>query len=237
MNELIKIQTDGEGKKTVNARELHDFLEIHTAFNDWITRRIKEYAFTDGEDFISILSKSTGGRPSKEYHISIDMAKELSMVERNEKGKKARQYFIECERRAKDPMAALNDPTAMRGLLLTYSEKVIELEETVHDMTPKVAAFNRIATADGSLCITSAAKHLQVRPKELFKYLAEHRWIYRRPGNKSYLAYQNRIQQGVMEHKVTTHINGDGIERIYEQARITPKGITRLSRIFETVLI
>lgn len=86
---------------TVNARELHEFLESKQKFSDWIKNRIDQYRFIDGQDFIVILGKSTGGRPSTEYHITLDMAKELSMVERNEKGKQARQYFIECEKKVK----------------------------------------------------------------------------------------------------------------------------------------
>lgn len=86
---------------TVNARELHEFLESKQRFSDWIKNRIDQYGFIDGQDFIIILGKSSGGRPSTEYYITLDMAKELSMVERNEKGKQARQYFIECERKVK----------------------------------------------------------------------------------------------------------------------------------------
>jgi anti-repressor protein len=232
MSEIIKIQTNNDGKQTVNARDLHEFLENKDNFTSWINDRIKQYGFVKNIDFTSLqetTKKPTGGRPSKEYHITIDMAKELSMVERNEKGRQARKYFIECERRAKDPIVALNDPTALRSMLLTYSEKVIALEKTVQAQTPKVVALDRIATAEGSMCITSAAKHLQVRPIDLFRWLSANKWIYRRQGNKNYLPYQNRIQQGVMECKVTSHINGDGVERVYEQSRITPKGIAKVS--------
>ncbi len=140
----------------------------------------------------------------------------------------------ELEKRAGDPMAALNDPAVLRQILLGCTEKVLALEETVKEQAPKAAALDRIATADGSMNITSAAKHLQVRPKDLFRWLSENKWIYRRNGNKSYLAYQNRIQQGVMKHKVTSYINGDGAEQIHEQARLTPKGITKLAETFET---
>jgi len=84
---------------TVDARALHMFLEVQTQFKDWIARRIEEYGFEDGRDFCSFLSESSGGRPANEYALCLDMAKELSMVERNAKGKQARQYFIECERR------------------------------------------------------------------------------------------------------------------------------------------
>ena len=143
----------------------------------------------------------------------------------------------ELEKRVSDPMAALNDPAAMRQILLGYTEKVLALEEAVKEQAPKAAALDRIATADGSMNITAAAKHLQVRPKDLFRWLSENKWIYRRNGNKSYLAYQNRIQQGVLEHKITTYINGDGAEQIHEQARVTPKGITLLAEYFEQGLI
>lgn len=235
--ELIKIDTNDAGQQTVNARDLHEFLESKQDFSTWIKNRINQYGFVEGIDFIPFhnsVERAVGGAVRIEYHLTIDMAKELSMVERNEKGKQARQYFIACERQAKDPMTALNDPAAMRQILLTYTEKVIALEETVKEQAPKVAALDRIATADGSMCITAAAKHLQVRPKDLFRWLSENKWIYRRQGNKSYLAYQNRIQQGVLEHKVTTQIFGDGIEKIYEQVRVTPKGLTKLSEVFET---
>ena len=115
MNELIRIEVSaiaGEPAQTCNARELHQFLDVQTAFKDWIARRVEEYGFGEDKDFCSFLSESQGGRPAKEYAVTIDMAKELAMVERNEKGKQARQYFIECERRAKAaPAAVVPAPT------------------------------------------------------------------------------------------------------------------------------
>jgi len=104
MKQLIAIHQAAIADSTIptcNARDLHAFLEVQTQFKDWIVRRIEEYSFEEGKDFCSNLSESTGGRPAKEYALSLDMAKELSMVERTEKGKQARQYFIDCERRAK----------------------------------------------------------------------------------------------------------------------------------------
>lgn len=94
---------------------------------------------------------------------------------------------------------------------------------------PKVEALDRIATADGLLCITSAAKHLQVRPKDLFRLLQERQWIYRRPGSSGYLGYQNRIQQGVLEHKVTVVSRGDGSDKVTEQVLVTGKGLAKLA--------
>ncbi|WP_209318814.1 antA/AntB antirepressor family protein [Falsiroseomonas selenitidurans] len=94
----------------MNARELHARLEVGTAFKDWIARRIVDYGFTEGRDFCSFLSESTGGRPSRDYHLTLDMAKELAMVERNDAGRRVRHYFIECERRAKAKAAPLPVP-------------------------------------------------------------------------------------------------------------------------------
>jgi len=138
-------------------------------------------------------------------------------------------------KQAFDPMQALNDPATMRGLLLNYSEKVIDLEQKVSEMLPQTEAFKRISFADGKMCITDAAKTLQIQPKRLFTYLSENLWIYRRSGNKNWVAYQDRIQTGLLEHKVTTVTTSDGEERIQQQVLVTPKGLARLSEHFSHV--
>lgn len=103
MNELIaitKATINNEEVNAVNARDLWKTLEIETKFNTWMPRRIEEYEFEEGRDFVTNLSKSHG-RPSKEYIISLDMAKELAMVENNEQGRRIRRYFIEVEKNAR----------------------------------------------------------------------------------------------------------------------------------------
>ena len=101
-NGLIPIY-EGEYEKVVDARELHEFLESKQDFTDWIKNRIGKYGFIEGEDFTIILGKSTGGRPSIEYTLTIDTAKEIAMVENNEQGHIIRKYFIEVEKRARQP--------------------------------------------------------------------------------------------------------------------------------------
>ncbi|HBC7422601.1 TPA: phage antirepressor KilAC domain-containing protein [Serratia marcescens] len=128
-------------------------------------------------------------------------------------------------------MVALNDPEFLRGTLLTYTEKVIALEHKVEEMRPDVEAFERIAKADGSMCITDAAKHLQVQPRFLFLALSEKHWIYKRAGGKCWLAYQDKIQTGVLEHKVTTISRSDGSEKVVEQVLVTAKGLTKISKM------
>lgn len=131
-----------------------------------------------------------------------------------------------------DPMKALSDPNALRGLLLGYSEKVIELEHKVEEMAQDVNAYERIAKADGSLCLTDAAKALQMRPKDLISHLSSEKmkWIYKRAGNANWLGYSDKVQAGYLEHKVTEVTRGDGTTKITEQVRITPKGLAKLAK-------
>lgn len=110
-------------------------------------------------------------------------------------------------------------------------QKRLVLEVKVAEQAPKVEALDRISTSDGSFCITDAAKTLQIQPRKLTQLLQEHRWTYRRPMGAGWLAYQDRIQQGLMEHKVTTGEKGDGREWSNTQARITPKGLTKLAEV------
>lgn len=130
----------------------------------------------------------------------------------------------------------LNDPGALRGLLLTYTEKVLALESQLEEAQPKLDGFDRIAQADGTMCITNAAKVLQMRPKDLFAWLAQNGWTYKRPGSATWLGYQSKTAQGLLEHKTTTVWRADGSEKVTEQVRITAKGLTRLSTLIKPAL-
>lgn len=96
---------------------------------------------------------------------------------------------------------------------------------------PKIEGFDRIAKSDGSLCITDAAKTLQEQPRRLTQLMSEHQWIYRRPMGSGWIAYQDRIQSGHLEHKVTTGEKSHGGEWTSTQVRITPKGLAKLSEL------
>ena len=111
--------------------------------------------------------------------------------------------------------------------------QVLALE--VQAMAPKVEALDRIANSDGSLCLTDAAKTLQVQPRQLTQILQTKHWIYRRPMGSGWLAYQDRIQAGHLEHKVTTGEKSDGHEWTNTQVRVTAKGLTRLAQVLAEV--
>lgn len=131
------------------------------------------------------------------------------------------------------PTAMLSDPSSLRALLLENVEKVIALQGAVEEMRPQVQALERIAISDGSLCVTDAAKTLQVQPKALFSFLRSHGWIYTRQGGSEYIAYQGKLQTGLLEHKTTVVTRSDGSEKTTTQVRVTPKGLTRLAKEFQ----
>lgn len=152
-NELIKITTNEEGKKLVSARELHEFLEIKSVFSTWFNR-MKEYGFETNIDFIEIWSDSKNGNaveylgsPQKmsakgyevDYAISIDMAKELSMIQRTDKGKQARKYFIECEKQLKQTQQPQLPQTYLEALksLVASEEERLRLEEEKKELENK----------------------------------------------------------------------------------------------------
>lgn len=241
---LIAIESaeiGGQAIETVNARELHSFLEIGRDFTTWIKSRIEQYGFVENLDYTSREAAprigGAGNRGARtEYHLSLDMAKELSMVERNEKGKQARQYFIECERKAKqapsDPMQALSDPATMRELLLGYSEKVLALESAVKEQAPKVAAYDRISASDETLTITQAAKVLGVKRDHLTKYMAAKGWIYRQ--NKSWVAYKAQETAGRLVYKEAKYTDDNtGMEVHRPYCHLTQKGLAKLAVLLQ----
>ncbi len=135
----------------------------------------------------------------------------------------------ELEEQARNPIAALSRVDLLK-LALDSEEKRLALEHKVETLAPKAEALDRFATfAEGSMCISNAAKALQQQPKAFFRWLQEHQWIFRRPGGSGWLAYQSRIQVGYLEHKVTTVERGDGSEKVVEQVLVTAKGLAKLS--------
>ena len=130
-------QVGGEEVNAVSARAFYGFLEVATPFTMWFARRVEEYGFKEGSDFITSMLESTGGRPKTDYILTLDMAKELAMVERNEQGRKARQYFIEIEkayRRQAENRPALPAPNNGLAVLRQTYELTLQNVQAVGQM-------------------------------------------------------------------------------------------------------
>lgn len=218
-------------KDTVNARDLHSFLVIGKDFSTWIKDRIDQFEFIENQDFVVIPNfgeNPKGGRPSTEYALTLDMAKELSMVERTPKGKEARQYFIECERIAKDPMAMLSNPAAMRTLLLGYSEKVLALQSENSKLTPKAQVADRIAKSEGTVGFRELARMLNINERKLRQWMISNKWCTSKP---PWRALASKVIDGYMEHKITI-INKGGEEKSITDSYFTPKGVAKITATF-----
>ena len=232
--QLIKIearQIAGATIQTCNARDLWQFVESKQDFSTWIKGRIEKYGFVEGEDYVihKFMDNPLGGRPTLDYHLTIETAKELAMVENNDKGREVRRYFIECERRAAQPID-LNDPAFLRGTLLTYTEKLLEAQAVISEQAPKVAALDRLSSAEGLFSIRDTAKVIGVQERILITWLLEHNWLYRAPATTRLCAYAKHIQAGHL--KVIDVLSNDD-KHAWPQVKVTQKGVTRLGCIFE----
>ena len=126
---VTKKQVGQESIQTINARELHAFLGVGRDFSTWMSQRVKKYEFIENHDFIIIPQSGENycaGRPTVEYHLTLDMAKELSMVENSDKGREARRYFIQCEKNLK---VALQAPSRPDGFVVLGSYSIKDLEQ------------------------------------------------------------------------------------------------------------
>ena len=161
--ELIKLTKNEQGIETVNARELHAFLEVKSKFDDWIKNRVSEFGFIENSDFVSVSKILESGGRSIEYHISIDMAKELSMLERNDKGKQARLYFIECERIAKSKQV----PQSFAEALQLAANQAKQLEA----QAAKVNYFDKVCDTTGLVNATQVGQKFKMSAVTLNKNL------------------------------------------------------------------
>lgn len=199
MNELIKINYESD-RPTVLARDLHEFLEVETPFNKWFSRMC-EYGFTDGADFQTFLSESTGGRPATDAQITIDMAKEICMLQRNEKGKQARQYFLQLEK-------AWNDPDMIMARALKFAEgklrlaeaKISGLQSELDVAQPKADFYDTFVSPNKCTGLRDTAKELGISERKFVNFLIDEKYLYRTPA-KQLRPYAKKSNDGLFETK------------------------------------
>ena len=222
MTQLIPLHSqtiDGNAVETVNAKELHEFLEVRSKFADWIKNRIEQYDFVENQDFTTVSKNLEKGGRSIDYYITLDMAKELAMVERNEKGKQARQYFIECERKLRETQAKLAPKTYVEALR-TLADEVEAHEQTKQTLAiaePKAQYFDKLVERNLLTNFTTTAKEFGIKRKDLIDYLLDNGYIYRdQRGNL--LPYATHVPHlfEVKEYSKDAH---SGVQTL-----VTPKG-------------
>lgn len=232
MNELLKINYEAE-QPTVSARDLHEALEVKSNFTTWFNRMC-EYGFREKIDFKTCFpkmeSESHGGQNMIDHEISIDMAKQICMIQRSEKGKQYRQYFIDLEK-------AWNTPEQVMARALKLADKTIDtlkeenkkLIEDNERMKPKVIFADAVRASSSSILIGDLAKLLRqngvdIGAKRLFEYLRNHGYLIKRKGSDWNMPTQKSMNMGLFEIKESTHIDGNGCNIVTRTPKATGRG-------------
>lgn len=223
----------GDSVNAVDARVLHQALEVDTRFNDWFTRRVEALDLVDGIDFEKLNDSAYSDLSSanrSEYVVSLDAAKHIAMAERNEAGRRVRAYFIAMEKRARDPMLALSDPAQLRNLLLNYSERVGLLQAENDTMRPKADGYERLTSAPDTFGFQEACKIIHRRTganqNVVRGEMLARKWV-RYLGGKLQPAHYG-AEHGYTTSRVNEWKGENGEMRAKPELRITTKGIERM---------
>lgn len=231
MNDLIKVNYD-TAQPTVSARDLHEGLEVGTKFATWFPR-MAEYGFAENVDYKTCYpnlgSENHGGQNMVDYQISVDMAKQICMIQRSEKGKQYRQYFIDLEK-------AWNTPEQVFARALKMADQTIDrlksqnagLLEDVERMRPKEIFADAVSVSQTSILIGDLAKLLkqngiETGQKRLFERLRNDGYLMK-SGTSKNMPTQKSMEQGLFEVKESTINNPDGSVRITKTTKVTGKG-------------
>lgn len=219
MAEMIKVSYDESDTPTVSGRDLHEFLEVSTRYDQWF-RRMCEYGFSEPEDFRSFLTESQGGRPGADHALTIEMAKELCMLQRNEKGKLARQYFIQLEKAWQSPEAVMARALRLaEGQLKTLKLENAKLVIDVQTMQPKAEYFDELVDRNLLTNFRETAKQLGVGEKKFIAFLLDKKYVYRDKRGKL-MPYADK-NKGLFEIKESVNEKSGWSGT---QTLITPKG-------------
>ncbi|MFB2927540.1 phage antirepressor KilAC domain-containing protein [Aeromonas hydrophila] len=234
----IEIPTDEAGRFNLNALHQASGLGAEKAPSKWLRNKqaqelVAEVENQTGQICIVSIEGRNGGTFAHEL-LAISYAGWISPTFQLQ----VNQVFLDYRTGKLTPPAQKEISRKELALMVIQVEEENErllaenqmLGKQIEETKPKVEALERIAIAEGSLNLTETAKALQQPPRKFNQHLCSQRWIYKRAGGKQWLGYQDKVQQGLVEHKVTMVPLADGGERLCEQVRITPKGLTRLAQ-------
>ena len=225
MNNLINVTLNENQEPVVSGRQLHQVLGVKTEYKKWFSR-MTDYGFTENEDFVRVTQKcpTLGGVQNMTDHVlKLDMAKEIAMIQRTNKGKEVRQYFIQVE---KD----FNSPEKIMARALKIADrKIIKLEATIEEQKPKVIFANAVSASHTSILVGDFAKlmrqnGLNFGQNRMFAWLRENGYLISRKGNSWNMPTQKAMDLGLFEIKETTINHSDGHISINKTPKITGKG-------------
>lgn len=234
MQDLIPI-TYTSDRPTVSGRALHDALEVKTPYSKWFPR-MTEYGFTEGSDFATvdkIVRRADGVEMPQTQHdhqLTLDMAKELCMIQRTDRGKECRRYFLEVERQWNSPEAVMARALQMANHQLdTIKDRVKLLEARAEADRPKVLFADSVSASKSSILVGDLAKLLkqngvETGQKRLFQKLREEGYLIRRKGSDYNSPTQRSMELGLFEIKETTVVHADGHTSISKTTKVTGKG-------------
>ena len=234
MNELVKVHYEDANHPTVMGRELHKALGVGTRYNDWFTRMI-DYGFAEGIDFYSKMSKTSeqGGRPSIDHQLTLDMAKELCMIQRTEKGKTFRQYFIEVEKAWNSPemvmtralQIAQRQLDSVKAINVQLETTVKVQEQQIAELQPKASYYDIVLNCKDLVSTSVIAKDFGKSAIWLNQYLHDKGVQYKQGGkNGIWLLYQKYAEQGYTGTKTNPYNGTDGLQHARVHTYWTQKG-------------
>lgn len=233
MKDLIKIDINENQEPIVNGRELHEALEIKTPYTQWF-ERMKEYGFVENIDYCTVSQKceiANGGFQEKINHaIKLDMAKEIAMIQRNEKGKEVRKYFIQVEKDFNSPekiMARALKIADGKINILTLENK--EQKQLIEAQKPKVLFANSVETSKTSVLIGELAKIIKqngydIGQNRLFDWLRNNNYLISRKGTDYNMPTQKSMELELFEIKETSVTHADGHVTVSKTPKVTGKG-------------
>ncbi|WP_421445288.1 phage antirepressor KilAC domain-containing protein [Streptococcus suis] len=222
MNEIINVNLNDNQEPVVSGRQLHEALGVQSRYTTWF-ERMTEYGFVEGQDFLPNLGKSTGGRQAVDHIIKLDMAKEIAMIQRSDRGKQVRQYFIQIEKDFNSP-----EKIMARALLLA-DKKVHQLEAQIEADKPKVLFADAVSASHSSILVGDLAKLIsqngfKIGANRLFAWLRENGYLIKRKGSDWNMPTQKSMELGLFEIKETTITHADGHISISKTVKVTGKG-------------
>jgi anti-repressor protein len=226
MNELINVTLNDNHEPVISGRQLHEALYVKTRYNDWFNR-MTEYGFIENQDYLAITQKrvtAQGNSTNQVDHIiKLDMAKEIAMIQRTERGKQVRQYFIQVEKDFNSP------EKIMARALLMADKKVHQLEAKIEADRPKVLFAEAVSASHTSILVGELAKLLKqngvdMGANRLFSWLRAHGYLIKRNGRDWNMPTQKSVEMGLIRVKETSITHADGHITVSKTPLVTGKG-------------